>query len=370
MQLSSRTLLLLGALCAAGPADAQWTADVRVDAYGDGWITVVSPHAGGRAQATERLVVEARYNVDVVSGATPVMEVDAISSATHFAEVRHQADISATGNLTPQWTLGGAYGASTEPDYLTHVLQIATTGELLSRMATLSLAYQASIETLGSVHDDALSEPAHSHTVDLSWSHVLSRRATLTGLASVEVRSCAETFGCQASPYRFVGVRGLKTLVPVRERHPDLRVRGAVALQYAQFLGRGFALHAGYRYYADTWAVDGHTGTLAVAWGGLAERLLLRLEGRATYQSKASFYEATYHGDAGVPEYRTADKELGETWSGGAVLQARWSFLSVGPFARLGVNARAGVTWYGYEDYPPLERLTGWIVGGGVHAEF
>lgn len=368
-------LIVAAAVLWAAPTHAQQGAEARVDSYDDGWITVISPRIDGRVTVNETVEVSGGYDVDILSGATPV-SVDAVSSATRFEEVRHAADFGGTFGLgDSSWSLSSRYQVSIEPDFVTHAVSLGATGDLLQKMATLGLTYRIWSEQLGSVHDERLTERSLGQSLDVSWTHVLGRTTTITGTLSGELRLCPDSLGCMVSPYRYVPVhdRGVGTLLSVAERHPDTRIRGAASLRLAQYLGAGVALHLDYRFYGDSWRVNGHTGALALAWGGFAERLIVKLEGRGSWQSAATFWSEHYASlpdQVTAPEYRTGDRELSGLWNVMAVLRVRASLLSVGPLARLGLNLRVGHAWYRYPNYDPLPELGAWIAGGGVHAEW
>ncbi len=341
----------------------------RVDTYSDGKIDVWSPSArllhpfdGGD--------VEARYAVDVLSGATQVLTADGISSATRFEEQRHEGAVIGRWRPTTGDSLAASYAASVEPDFRTHRVGVDGELELFERMVTLSASYYLDINTAGRSDVPSYQQDAVGHAVDLRWNQVLGRRTTLGVLASGKVDLCDALLGCHANPYRIVAIGEGVGHTP-SERHPDLRARAAGALRLSQGLMRNLALHAGYRFYADSWEMRAHTADLALATGLWADRLVLRGEGRFMSQSAASFYRDTYDGGGGsTPAYRTSDRELASLWDVGAGLRVEGSLSGLGPITRLRLNARVMRLWYRYRDFSELPRRDAWLAGGGVSAVF
>ncbi len=349
----------------------------RVDVYSDQWITVIAPATRGVVKATEDLSVEASYTIDILSGATKALSVDGISSATHFEEKRHEVSGDLQYRLSPESTLGVHYGLSIEPDYVSHMPSVSASTELFNRSATLSAAYSLSFETVGLATDSAYAEDILGNSLSMTWDQVLSRTTRLTTMFNVNYATCSEYLGCHASAYRYVPIFGITSTGRVTftrsERHPDTRLRLAGSAQLAQYLGLGFALHAGYRLYTDSWDVTGHTAEFSLAKSFAGERLVLRADTRFTMQSEASFYRARYALDETTgfgPKYRTADPELTKMKDALLGVRAEYLVAAIGPVSRLAINTRIARVWYRYYDNPRLPRRDAWLVGLGLGAEF
>ena len=334
-----------------------------VDTYQDEWITVVGPAAKLEAVIHGDWTVGASWGADFVSGATPLITTDIVSSATQFVDVRNNPAV--TVSLAPEdtWSTRASYAASLEPDYVAHVAGLGASTDALSRMVTLRADYHLRLETAGRADVSDYAARAVGHTLDLGWAQILGRTTTLTALATGQWDDCSDTLGCQANAYRRVLADG----VVLSERHPATRARGAAALRLSQAIGATTALHGGYRFYADAWDVSGHTGDLGVAQALLGDRLTLRATGRFSSQSAASFWRASY---AGTPMWRTGDRELGElvSWLAGA--SADWSFFGIGGLRRLGISARVDRMWFHYPSDPFVPERNAWLVGGGLDVDF
>lgn len=354
----------------AGGVEVEGSA--RVDRYADDRIEVVSPAARLRVILDERFAVEGRYAVDALSGATPVITADAVSRATPFDETRHEADVGLEWRPEPTTTYSGGYAISAEPDYLTHRLRAGGAFEVLDRLAVVSAGVALGLERMGRTDVPDFEAPAQSYTVDLAWQHILARRTSATLALTGQAHDCDARVGCQANPYRYVAVVGeageIQAALP--ERHPDSRLRGSGRLSVAQGLGGGFALHGGYRLYADSWAMVAHTFDLGLAADLWAQRISLRLEGRGTEQGGASFHRSTYAADlpsepgtGSVPRWRSADRELGALRALGAGGRAEVTLVGV----RL--NVRVMRLWYHYLEGAIEPTRDAWLVGAGLAVE-
>ncbi|MFZ5480934.1 MAG: DUF3570 domain-containing protein [Myxococcota bacterium] len=351
-------------LTAAGAAEPLTLTDAsaRVDSYADEDISTVGPGARVVAGA-DAWTVGASWSADFVSGATPVIRSDVVSSATTFSDVRNAPGVDVALSPTGTWSARASWSASLERDFVAHVAGVGASTDAFGRMVTLRADYRARFETTGRADDASYAERATGHALDLGWVQILGRTTSMSVLATGQWDQCSDALGCQANPYRLLLVDG----VVLAERHPAERARLAAALRLSQAVGERSAAHGGYRYYTDAWGVAGHTADLALVRALLADRLQLRATGRWSTQSAASFWRATY---AGAPAWRTADRELEALSSWGAGAAADWSFYAAGPFARFGVGARLDRLWYRYPDDPYVSSRAAWLFGGGLDADF
>ncbi len=356
----------------AGPLAVEHVG-ARVDFYVDESIQVVSPTVEGQLDLSPKVGVTGRYSVDVLSGATRTQAVDMISSATTFNERRHQGNLSSTIQHPNDRTTRLAYTLSYEPDYLSNLVSVGFSKELFERMSTMRGAYRLGYDSFGTTAEEAINGWAFNQGADLSWSQILSRRNQGTISLTGDYIRCAESLGCQSSAYRYVPVVDMgetMAVMSLRERHPAMRLRGAGALRFSQALAPDLALHASYRYYADTWMVHGHTGNLAVAKSLLEEQVVLRASTRGGWQSRASFYRDDYVENARLPEYRSADSELAGVTSAMVRGQLERNWSAVGPLLNFGLSLRVARFWYRYHELAELPARWAWLVGGGANGSF
>ncbi|GDX79291.1 hypothetical protein LBMAG42_11020 [Deltaproteobacteria bacterium] len=339
-------------------------ASARVDAFTDGWISVVGPGGAVEVGLPKGWSVNAAWSADIITGATPRVATDAVSSATRFSELRNGVSVGANLASSAEWSAHGSYSGSTESDFVSHTAGAGAKVDAFGRMSTFSLDYKARFETTGRVDDDAYAETAAAHILDLGWTWILDRNTKGTVLATGEWDACSEALGCVASPYRKVEtMQGLA----LSERHPDERGRVAAAVRVSRALGSATAVHGGYRLYSDTWAVLGHTVDLSLIRSLFHEALVLRGNARLARQGAASFWAAGYGGDS---EWRTGDRDLGAltAWQAGVAVEG--ARFGVGPFSRLSLSAHLDHLWLRHDDFLQDTSHDAWFFGGGLHAAF
>lgn len=345
----------------------------RLDVYSDGVIEVIAPAASVGAQVGESLSAEATYMVNVVSGATPLLTADAVSSATQFSDTRHAADLRLTQRLFKYYSVTPSVSTSYELDYFSLGGGLTLGADILGEMATVTAGYHPRFDVLSLATHEPLTTRTHGHQVDLTWVQIIGRTTRLSVLLMGDAAFCGAELGCDASPYRYVPlVDGADVLLAVRERHPEQRFRVAGALRGSQALGSGAALHGGYRYYVDSWAVQAHTADLSVAIALFEERLMLRTTARTTWQSSAFFYEDSYTKSPGalsVPVWRTSDRELSGLFNFAGTVRAQWSFFDLGLLRRVAPNVRVTCVQYFYPEFSELPRRNGCLFGGGLDVE-
>ncbi len=349
----------------------------RTDVYVDPWIVVISPAARASVDLDRgaRWQLDGSFGVDVLSGATPIFSTDVVTAATEFTETRYGGGAKVAFSPRPEWTVDVSYAVSVEPDHRTHAATVGGSVELFDRMSTLGVSYAFLHEDVGLSFDRSYEQLTLGHRVDASWTQILARRSVLSILATTDFTDCDPELGCQANPYRFVAILGPTAGDPVTaitpERHPKRRVRGAGSLRYIQGFNHGLAVHTGYRYYRDTWRVDGHTVDLGLAKSSFSGRLLARITARGTLQSAAAFFRDDYRQPAGtpfVPRHRTGDLELSPSTNLMASGRAEYRPFLRAP-VRLSVSARLAHIWYRYAA-TERPRRNAWIAGAGLGGTF
>jgi hypothetical protein len=108
-------------------------------------IEVIHPQGDVSAEIGNTLSVNAGYEVDIVSGATPQTfgpssGPDAVSGATQFSDIR-QAAHGGLSIQSPLIAFDAAYSYGWESDYKSHTGMVAAHGDFLEKNFTLNLAY-------------------------------------------------------------------------------------------------------------------------------------------------------------------------------------------------------------------------------------
>ena len=401
MQLS-RALFLLAALAGARSAsatvEATSTLTIFREASVNNPVQVVHPQVDVSADLGKWAGVNAGYEVDIVSGATPrafgsatetSAGVDAVTAATSFSDQRQQARGGLSMN-TPLVGLSAGYSYGWEKDYRSHTLSAAARGDFLERNFTLSLSYTRNFDSVCDQNnqnaqgpldllplassencfkvgaEDVVQRKVATHTFEPALVWTATPRLLLQGGGTLQV-----TEGFQSSPYRrvFVGSQGRSP----QEHVPNLRQRYAlfgrvrVALPELRAAASGMA-----RAYRDTWDLRAATAEAEVL-KYLGPTVIAGVHGRYHLQSGVIFYRtATQYRTLGpVGHYWTGDRELSplETALAGATLVYLRRPQGKSWYEEIELNVKFDVMKYIVKEGGPSADRTGAItamVGGAL----
>jgi hypothetical protein len=369
--------LVIALLLCARFAHADDRAEVSTQLFeerraGDkGGLTVVHPQADFGVDIGRYTTLEAGYSADAVSGATATTyQVDAVSSATKFSDLRHEGTLG-FGFHGRRSSILFTGGVGTERDYLSHSVGGVATIDLPGRNTTIALAYGHSFDQVCD-HDngDAMplerkaligAEPCNKtgglfgkDTPGTTIWHDLSidtAQTTLTQNLSPTMNMQVALYGqvlngFQSNPYRRVRVGGNSP----QEHIPDERARWSITARMNRFLPKlHAAAHFSARFYDDTWRVVG--GDVELAYSQyVGNSLLLRFHARVYQQSAAKFFKDAffYETESTAGEYYTGDRELSPVRS--ATFGAKLTLITVagdkpvwGLFDKIQLNVRGDV---------------------------
>jgi hypothetical protein len=369
--------IVIALLLAAHFAHADDRAEVSTQLFeerraGDkGGLTVVHPQADFGVDIGRYTSLQAGYSADAVSGATATTyQVDAVSSATSFSDLRHEGTLGiGLHGRRSSLVITGSFG--TERDYLSHTIGGVASIDLPGRNTTVALAYGHSFDEVCD-HDngDAMplerkaligAEPCNKtggffgkDTPGTTIWHDLSidtAQTTLTQNLSPTMNMQIALYGqvlngFQSNPYRRVRVGGNSP----QEHIPDERARWSLTARLNRFLPKlHAAAHFSARFYDDTWRVAG--GDVELAYSQyLGNSLLLKFHARVYQQSAAKFFKDAffYETESTAGEYYTGDRELSPVRS--ATFGTKLTLITVagdkqvwGLFDKLQLNIRADV---------------------------
>jgi hypothetical protein len=404
MQLSRPLVpaLLLLATSLGGPAHATVEAASNITLFRESSaktpVQVVHPQLDVSADLAKWAAVNAGYEVDIVSGATPraygsptetSAGVDAVSGATSFSDQRQQARGGLTVN-TPLVGLTAGYSYGWEKDYRSHTLSAAARGDFLERNFTFGLAYTRNFDSVCDQNnqnaqgpldllalstsencfkigaDDVVTRKVATHTFEPSLVWTATPRLLLQGGGTLQV-----TDGFQSSPYRTVYV-GSQGRAP-QEHVPTLRQRyalfGRARLAVPELRG---AVSAMARAYRDTWDVRAATAE-AELLKYLGPSVIVGAHARLHIQSGAIFFRtATDYRTLGpVGHYWTGDRELSplNTLLGGLTLAYLKRPQGKAWYEEMELNVKFDVMKYQSASDGPNADRTGAItsmVGGAI----
>jgi hypothetical protein len=297
-----------------------------------GSVQVVHPQTDVSASVGQTVSLNAGYEVDLVTGATPAVygsaQPDAVTGATRFSDTRQQTR-GGVSIETPLIGLGASYSYGWERDYRSHTLSVSARGDFLERNFTLGLAYTRNFDSVCDQNNETAQTPLdrqpltsadhcfHSDQPDVATHSVAvhtfepSLVWTATPRLLVQLGGTVQVIdGFQSSPYRRVVV-GSEGRTP-QEHVPDLRqrfagvARGRLALPELRA-----AVSALARLYRDTWDLRAVTAEGEVE-KYLGPSLIIGARGRYHHQSGVVFfrYAEQYRTLGPVGQYWTGDREL------------------------------------------------------------
>ena len=340
MQLRLRPLLAtvavaLVAACVARSARAENRLDLNINYFLEPAksqrLHVVIPQLAVNVDVHPMVSINIGYDADIVSGATPRVygtQVDAVSSATSFHDVRHAPHAGMELRVGPT-TLDAAYTFSTENDYRSHALNVGAKVDLWGKNTTFLLGYSHNWDQVCDV-DNRGAQPLERRSLTTSDgcfsgakglrlepvtvnSYSASLSQIFHPIVAGDITTSFEVIeGFQTNPYRRVRLFG--GTVEAQEASPLLRQRVAVQARLRIAVTKLKAsVHVLGRYYYDTWGIKAFTAE--ASWQQyIIPQLLLQVRGRFYQQGRAVFYrdageKLSYESVGPVGQYFTGDRE-------------------------------------------------------------
>lgn len=304
-----------------------------------GRLTVIHPQLLFGVDIGQFTTFDFAYSADVVSGATAsIYQVDAVSAATSFSDLRNEASVG-LGFHGKRSRINFSALFGTERDYLSRQIGGSASIDLPGRNTTVALAYThgfdevcnrdngdaTPLENRALTGDDKCEKSGVVRGKDspmpggggaaTKWEDLTIDTAavTLTQNLSPTMNFQLSLFGqvqegFQSNPYRRVRIGPNAP----QEHIPDTRARWSVSARLNRYLpALKAAAHFDSRFYNDTWGVTG--GNVELAYSQyMGKALLLRLYGRVYQQTAATFFKDAfyYETESTAGEYFTGDREL------------------------------------------------------------
>ncbi len=240
--------------------------------------------------------------------------------------------------------------------------------EWIDRRLTTSITARLSLDEVGrSGSDDAAFKDLNTVAVALGLGWIASRSTLFQ--AKYEPQRSA---GYLSNPYRFVNILWSDgQSISAAEAVPDTRSRHAMALGVRHAFTEEWFLSGNYRFYVDSWGMTSHTGDAelqhALGW----DDIVLGLGARAYRQSAVDFQKNTYESMAGsLPQYRTTDKMLAESWSVLAGTRAEYSIGQIRFLKDLRLALKFEVYEQRFKNISTIERRFAKTAAFGASSEF
>jgi hypothetical protein len=258
----AKVLAALGVVVTPAIADVlpDDRADVLYHNYDGGGITIQGPSVLVRKKVGDSLSFSASYYEDLISSAS----IDVKLSASPYHETRKQEGFS-VDYLHGKTIYTAGYIHSKEPDYDSNTAYYSISQSMFGDLTTVTFGYRRGwdnvyrdIKVDGIIENDpTFHERADHRGYSLSISQILTRNAIL----DLNFEAITDE-GYLQSPYREV-----RYLDPTKasgfslapQVTPNTRTSTAASADLKYFLPWRAAITGEYRYYTDTWGINGNT---------------------------------------------------------------------------------------------------------------
>ncbi len=321
----SRALVSLVGLCVASSvAHADGELTTRGVYYKERSTRVIQPMLDGMFEVGARGLVTGHLLVDAITSAS----VSSGAATAAFTERRYEGGLGYAHELDgPDDSpldlvrIAGEGKVSKEPDYRSIYAGLRAEAELAQKNATIGLGGGVSLDeinnegaqspmggpklqcdALSTLPGDATQCPLTTYSLFTTASQIVSRNS-LVGVSY----DLSKQSGFTSNAYRQV----ITTGGPVAERHPNQRLRQAIAISARQYVPRiRTAFIAAYRYYWDDWDIHAHTPEIRVVQEvGATTEASFRYR---YYTQDASFFYATRYPDQAIErtDFLTDDPKM------------------------------------------------------------
>lgn len=345
------TLFLLGSVAGHAGVLPEDRADVLYHLYDGGGVEIDGPSILVRKKAGKSLSFVGNYYVDMVSSAS----IDVITTASPYTEERKQWSLG-MDYLRGNTTMSAGFTTSEESDYDAKTYNFSVSQDMFGDLTTLTLSY-------------ALGDDLVRKSDDGSFERQLDRQIYGVGVTQILTKNLIATLNFETitdegylnNPYRSVRYFDPGSALGYSfegELYPNTRTSNALGLRARYYLPYRAAIEGEYRFFTDTWDIEGHTAALTYVhpWKDFT------FTGKFRYhdQTGAHFYRDIFP-RAQATNFRGRDKELSPLTSYTFKLKAAYQFLDESKgwgFIKKGsVTASIDMLHVDYHDFSDLTAL-------------
>ena len=334
----SVNLLLVNSTHAAVLAEDR--ADVMTHFYSGGGVTAQGPAVLVRKGNDKTYSAFASYYVDNVTSAS----IDVEAQASEYTEQRDEIGLG-IDYLYNDTITSFSYSNSEESDYTSDSFNIDMSQEFFNGMTTFNMGYSTAQDTVKRVDTD-FSRGLDRYRYRLGLSQIVSK----DWITSFNYESISEK-GYLNNPYRAARIFG--AFAP--EIYPETRTGEAFSIRSLTYFDWRGSLRFDYRYYTDTWGIQGDTFEVGVS-KYIGEKDILEVSIRLYAQNKANFYSDNFTANM---IYMARDKEL-STFSD-TTIKAKYTYHmfehNKGFFSKGNITGSFAYIDYQYDDF--THYLTG-----------
>jgi hypothetical protein len=340
-------LILSTALLAPVAGNAGVLPEDRADAlyhrYEGGGVTIHGPSVLVRKTMAEKYSVSANYYLDMVTSASIDVKV---SGASEYKEERDQYSLG-FDYLRGKTTYSLSYTNSEEDDYSASTTSFNISQDLFGDLTTISMGFAKGDDQVRRSITDLTSG---SRIIDPGFEQEVDRWSYRVGVSQILTKSMIASLGLEVitdegylnNPYRsfrYVDPLNTTQYALATEKYPRTRTSNAVALDAKYFLPYRAAVHAGYRFFTDTWGIRADTMELGYTHPLKATPWIFEASFRYYQQGNADFYSDLFP-RIDFQNFMGRDKELStftsQTLHVGATYEFAkngWRFIKKGQFS-------------------------------------
>ena len=350
-----RRLLLATMLMAFGTAHSgvlpEDRADILYHLYDGGGVEIDGPSILVRKQVGNSLSFVGNYYVDMVSSAS----IDVITTASPYTEEREQWSLG-MDYLRGNTTMSVGYTSSEESDYDAATYNFSVSQDMFGDLTTLTLSYALGDDLVGKSDDPTFERQLDKQIYGIGLTQILTKNL----ISTVNFETMTDE-GYMNNPYRSVRYFDSGSALGYSyegELYPNTRTSNALGIRARYFLPYRAAVEGEYRYFIDTWDIEGHTAAITYVhpWRDFT------FTGKFRYhdQTGAHFYSDLFSRSEAT-NFRGRDKELSPLTSYTFKLKAAYTFLnenqSWGFLKKGSVTASVDILHVDYHDFSDLTAL-------------
>ena len=293
-------------------------ADVLYHLYDGGGVEIDGPSLLVRKKVGKSVSIVGNYYVDMVSSAS----IDVITTASPYTEERKQWSLG-MDYLRGNTTMRVNYVSSVESDYDAETVSFSVSQDMFGDLTTLTLGYALGDDLVGRSDNPLFERKLDRQIYSIGLTQILTKKL----ISTLNFETITDE-GYLNNPYRSVRYANLdddRGYSFESELYPNTRTSNSLGLRARYFLPYRAAIEGEYRYFIDTWDIEGHTAALTYIhpWGDFT------FSGKFRYhtQTGAHFYSDLFSRSEAT-NFRGRDKELSPLQSYTFKLKASYEFLS------------------------------------------
>ena len=255
-----RVLIIVVSLLAVGVAHAGVLPDDRADVlyhlYDGGGVTIDGPSVLVRKKVGKSVSLVGNYYVDMVSSAS----IDVITQASPYTEERKQWSLG-VDYLHGNTTMRAGYTTSEESDFDAETFNFSVSQDMFGDLTTLTLSYALGDDLVRRSDDPTFEQPLDRQVYGVGITQILTKNL----ISALNIETITEE-GYLNNPYRSVRYFDSNSAIGYSyeaELYPNTRTSNAVGLRMRYFLPYRAAVEGEYRFFTDTWDIEGHTGSIS-----------------------------------------------------------------------------------------------------------